>query len=256
MTSRSYSTPKGIVHDSWILLVDAVDAFFRFLEQLGSHHIPDARGGIRGVAAALDTGCGDSNLHHFFTRISWEPPEHRVSHCENRLGRIPFGEAQANVVQLQGLGRLLWRSVKSCDYISRDTRSAHVQWNRNPWKGGSQTMAEGAKKLPLVSLNFCCSWHRVLGMGMGNNLAALAATTMLEGDLESKNCIWYVICLPWWYANGHAISISFGLWHMNFHHEFNAACFIPKIHWVIHRVVMRSVSSIIIHPVIASKGKT
>lgn len=107
MTSRSYSTPKGIVHDSWILLVDAVDAFFRFLEQLGSHHIPDARGGIRGVAAALDTGCGDSNLHHFFTRISWEPPEHRVSHCENRLGRIPFGEAQANVVQLQGLGRLL-----------------------------------------------------------------------------------------------------------------------------------------------------
>ena len=50
-------------------------------------------------------------------------------------------------------------------------------------------MAERAKKLPFVSLNCFLLLTPCALNELGNNLAAaLAANTMLEGDLESKNC--------------------------------------------------------------------
>lgn len=199
MTSRSYSTPKGIVHDSWILLVDAVDAFFRLLEQPGSHHIPDARGGIRGVAATL------SHKKHHWTQGAETPICITSSReCHGNHPSIGFHTARivwagshlgrprqtwCNCRVLAGYCEDLWRVVTT----SHETPAAHMSSETGiPEREDLTLWLKGQKKLPLVSLNFCCSWHRVLGMGMGNNLAALAATTMLEGDLESKNCIWYV----------------------------------------------------------------
>ena len=132
MTSRSYSTPKGIVHDSWILLVDAVDAFFRFLEQLGSHHIPDARGGIRGVAATL------SHKKHHWTQGAETPICITSSReCHGNHPSIGFHTARivwagshlgrprqtwCNCRVLAGYCEDLWRVVTT----SHETPAAHM----------------------------------------------------------------------------------------------------------------------------------